>query len=42
LLKNYRRKKLIFDTFEEKCPHGIIEEMHRTNLKGEIEYLLDK
>jgi len=42
LLKNYRRKKLIFDTFEEKCPHGIIEEMRRTNLKGEIEYLLNE
>ena len=42
LLKNYDKRQLIFDTFEEKCPHNKIVEMHKTNLNIELNYLANK
>jgi len=42
LLKDYKKQKLVFDTFKETCPHGNVYDMSRTNLDVELEYLSNK
>jgi len=39
LLKNYDKQQLVFDTFEEMCPHNRVEKMDRTDLNVELKYL---
>jgi len=40
LLKNYRKGKLKFDDVEIKDHRGKPDRIHRTNLRGEVEYLV--
>jgi hypothetical protein len=42
LLKDYKKQKLVFDTFKQECPHGNVYDMHRTNFDVELEYLSNK
>ena len=42
LLMDNKCKNIVFDDFDEMCPHGQVESMYRTNLEEEIKYLTNE